>query len=96
MENKVSLLVAECDCGCGIIRFTDYKDDGDFLIEYYISNFYGKQDGVFKTIWNRIKFAYYVLTGREYDLYDVLLTDKKAQEFKKNLKKFVNTDGFIK
>ena len=29
MENKVSLLVAECDCGCGIIRFTDYKDDGD-------------------------------------------------------------------
>ena len=70
-----------CDCGCGIMKFTKYEEDS-IGIEYYASSFYEKQYGVFNKLLHRIKIAWFMLIGKEFLLYDILvdIDSKKVKE----------------
>jgi hypothetical protein len=85
MDNKNSFLF-KCYCGCGIIEFEklDWEDSKErcLNISYYGSVFYEKQGGVLWTIWHRIKFAWSILLGKEFRLYDVIVDDKELVAFK--------------
>lgn len=77
-----------CSCGgCGIIELIDY-DDGLYGIIYYGSAFYERQTKVFEVIWNRIKFAFSILAGKEYRLFDTVIDYENYQK----LKEFVNKE----
>jgi hypothetical protein len=83
-------LSIDCYCGCGVLRIVDYNTkedrDGGYGIIYYAESFYSKQDGIFRTLWNRIRFAFNILRGKEFFLYDIMMNEKQYQE----LKDFVN------
>ena len=63
----------ECDCGREIFRFTYDPNDDLIYIEMFGHLFYERQYGMFAILWKRIKFAWSILIGKEYGLYDVVL-----------------------
>lgn len=101
---KSENLTVKCDCGCGILSITqdNWKDFDDNLneynsydeqtifIEYYVSSFYREQKGIFNTLWERIKFAWSILTGKKYEIYDIVINGEGANKFKKELQEFLD------
>jgi hypothetical protein len=92
--DKFPEILIECDCagGCSILKFADLDEDNEsedslFGIEHYATSFGYKQVGIFDTIWHRIRFAWYILRGKEFFLYDVVLDYKNLLK----LKSFVDT-----
>jgi len=71
-----------CDCGCNIMEF-DYFDEEEMFISNYVSTFYEKQDQIFGNILRRIKFIWFILRGKEFHLYEVVIRKEQLQEFKK-------------
>ena len=79
---------SSCTCGCGGIEYDFFTNDKDLVFSVYQSAFYAKQDGIFKTIWHRIKLAWFALIGKEYRLYEGLLDQEDIvalREFLKSL-----------
>ena len=83
MQKDINIL---CNCGCGnglqiIFRL---KEDKDFVyIDTLVSNFYAEQRGIWETIKRRIKAAWFMLSGKEYSLHDVVLSKEQWNEFVK-------------
>jgi hypothetical protein len=71
----------ECECGCETIRFIDYEDE-DLGIEFMVSSFYAKQEGIFWIIWHRLKAAWFMLSGKEFLLHDIILNKQELTNFK--------------
>jgi hypothetical protein len=73
-----------CDCGCGKLQFTRWEDDKDFalFIEYFYPMFYAKQQNIFSVLVERLKFVWFILRGKEYSLYDLVLTEDDLKRFK--------------
>lgn len=93
MEEKT--LIVPCECGsCGLIKFSgfDYDDSKDVMLEYFGSTFYEKQDGIFRTLIHRIKFAWSIMTGKEYSLYDVLISKEYAKKLYQFLGEYLGDD----
>ena len=93
-EELISEFYFPCDCGCGNLKFTQWKDDGVSFISYNISAFDAYQHGT----WDRIKkaaciFWELVIMGREYRLYEIVIDDnKKIDEFKRFVSKMRHID----
>ena len=91
MKNKNRIDI-ECDDGCGMLRLE--RDDWDELpivyLQYYVPAFYAKQDGILRTIWNRIKLIWHIAIGKEYLLYEVLVEGNDVPEFEDGLRKFLD------
>ena len=74
----------ECNCGVGEILFT-YDDDLTypwFFVSYRADAFYSGQCGVWCTLWNRIKSARFLLSGKEYRLYEVVVESRDITRLK--------------
>lgn len=83
----------ECACvgSCGIVRITRFVEEGypnEYFFVYYAPVYDIKYDGIFRTIWNRIKAAFHNLIGREYSLYEVVLLEEDWKKFKEEIKDF--------
>lgn len=82
--------IVVCDCGCGVLRVCRYEFDKD-IIEYglvlYKEEFSNKQQTVLRLISTRIKHAWYTLIGKEFHLFDIVLTAEQFKEFKTNINK---------
>lgn len=77
-EETISEFSFPCNCGCGNLKFTQWKDDGVAFISYNIPAFSAYQNGT----WDRIKkalciFWELVVMGREYRLYEIVIDDNK-------------------
>jgi hypothetical protein len=83
-------MTVSCNDGCKMIKFEYSKEDNWLAIEAYISYFYAKQDGIWSTIKNRLKMIYYILTGKEFLLYDIILLGNEIEDFKNNIREFFN------
>jgi hypothetical protein len=70
----------ECVCGCGIFSVTG--EDGYTLLNYHANAFGEKQTNSWDIFKRRIKFAWSILRGKEFLLYDIILEEGKLQEFK--------------
>ena len=83
MSYKVNVL---CDCGChNGLHMHICADKDDVVDSVYImttaSPFFTKQCGIFGTIKNRIKAAWFMLRGKEYMLHDLILESESWNEF---------------
>jgi hypothetical protein len=65
-----------CLCGCGLLKF-DYDEDIGLDLSYNIPAFYAFQE----IPWNRfkriVKMVWYIIRGKEFYLYDILLENKE-------------------
>ena len=74
-----------CDCGCGFISFHKYTNPGwpeEIMIEIYESSFRSENKGVFSIIRDRIKAVVFILRGKKYLLYDMVITGENIQKLK--------------
>ena len=74
------IIIVNCNCGCNEgIYITKHKDI-DFSDDYYLSivasKFYSQQMGLFKTLCNRIKMIWYIISGKNYRLCEIVLKEK--------------------
>lgn len=86
-EEKV--LKCECSCGCGEeikIKSFNFGDTKQYYLSLCAEQYYAKQNGVFKTIWHRIKTAFMILRGKEYRLTEVVLKKEEFEELKEIIK----------
>ncbi|MFZ2992591.1 MAG: hypothetical protein WA061_02635 [Microgenomates group bacterium] len=59
-----------------------WEDDDFVTLGVYPSGFYSYQDGMFKIMWERMKMAFYILIGKKYWLYELLLTKENVSDLK--------------
>lgn len=75
-----------CQCGCGILKFDkldwDDKNNACMNIAFYSLSFYEKQAGIFNIMWNRIKNAAKMLLGKEFLLYEVIVSKEQIDQLK--------------
>lgn len=89
-ENE-KVLKIECSCGCGeeirIQKNIYTNDKADYYLSLQVSQFYAKQNGIWRTIKHRIKTAFKILRGKEYRLTDIILEEDDMKELKKYIGK---------
>lgn len=78
MDNKRTLF--ECDCGCGALSVDKFDDENFAYVSYYVSAFYQLQESFLEKFVRRIKFAAYILSGKEFHLWEIALPKKSALE----------------
>lgn len=96
IENEKEFTL-KCDCGHGAIRITYWTEDKHtkhsiYFLDYYEMVFYTSQNGIFKTIWNRIKLATSILMGKEFNLYELVLYADQFKEFLNFVNKNTKSD----
>lgn len=86
METKE--IIAICHDGCGIVKFTVFEDaewDDYCFISYYSSTFYDKQSPIWYRIKEVVKMLWFIIRGRDFQLYEVSFNKENWEEFKKNI-----------
>ena len=83
-------IYVRCSCNCGDcidMRFF-IDDDEDFCyIGTSASVFYMKQDGLWGTIRQRLKAAWFMLCGKEYRLHELVLSWEDYKNFADKIEK---------
>ena len=70
-----------CACGCSLMRISQYEDKEGFeevYIEQFIPNFYALQKPGWNKFKNALKMIWCIIRGKEYTLFDIVITDKKS------------------
>ena len=99
MTDRDLELTVKCSClgSCGILKLSkfDWEDDGtkDVCLEYFEPVFFTKQDGIFRTLIHRIKLGFYMLIGREFSLFDMILDEKEVKNLKNYLVNLLEDDN---
>lgn len=72
-----------CDCGCneGVV-FKIVNEDGDISVGLVSDNFYIRQDKGNMSFKEKIKRIWYIIKGKEYHYFDILITKDELQKFK--------------
>ncbi len=81
MNNIKDKFYLECGCTCSMLVIE--KDVDYYFLNYMTAAFSEKQETMRERIWRRIKFAWSILTGGEFRLYDIMIEQDKMAEFKK-------------
>lgn len=80
---KANKFVTFCNCGCGngvALRFD--KEDDELSVQFVSDNYYTKQDKGKMSFKEKMKRIWYIITGKEYCYFDILMDKKELQEFK--------------
>lgn len=77
----------DCSCGCGGWRIT--KDEDYFYLDHYTMTFFSSSETAWQRLVNRIKFAWFALSGKSYSLSDIVIEKEDMQGFKD----FINQVG---
>ena len=76
-----------CDCGCTIMRVSQWESDEGFeevSIESFIPNFYAIKENGWKRFVEILKIIWCAIRGKEYYLFSIILTTKnQISAFKK-------------
>lgn len=75
--------VTFCKCGCrnGIVLKADIEDD-NLSLQIVSDNFYIMQNKGKMSLKEKIKRIWYIITGKEYCYFDILVDKDELQEFK--------------
>lgn len=75
-------IIKRCDCGCGVLTLDKYSwpnGETEYGLSYHKAAF-----GVMQTPWwKRIKWAWYTLRGKDYWLFDIILSEADFQDLRK-------------
>ena len=96
-------VIVPCTCGHSMIVFGLWHEfetpKGGFIPEtVYISNywlsFYAHQKSILNIVKSRLKMIWYILRGKEYQLYDITIDNEEdIQKFKKEMQEFLDGIG---
>lgn len=80
---KENEYVTFCKCGCrnGIVLKADSEDD-DLSLQIVSDNFYIMQNRGKMSLKEKIKRIWYIIKGKEYCYFDILIDKNELQEFK--------------
>ena len=76
MKNKNAVII-ECVDMCSLLKVE--RDDDLVFISLYTMPFYEKQSTIINTVWRRIVGAVFILFGKEYFLYEIVMTSNDAE-----------------
>lgn len=82
MRKDEYVMFCKCGCGEGVVLKVD-KECGDLSIQFVSDNFYLMQRKGKMSLREKIKRIWYIITGKEYCYFDVLIDEDELQEFKK-------------
>ena len=79
-------LKLECDCGClSELVITKFDEDNEvYTIGNKISGYNSAQEGFWWIIKHRLKFIWFILSGKEYFLYDIIVQKRDLVQFLKD------------
>ncbi len=80
---KQSEHVTFCKCGCGngvVLKFDN--EDNEFSLQLVSDSFYFKQDKGKMSLKEKMKRIWYIIRGKEYCYFDILIDKNELQEFK--------------
>ena len=78
-ENEdVRKIFVECDCGCGSLTISQWKDDGTVYIGYSEDAFGSHQRPIRTAIKGYFKRLWCALVGKDYLFFDVSIIHKKT------------------
>lgn len=80
MENQEYTKFCKCGCDNGIILRFD-KDEEDLFISLVSDNFYLQQKNKM-SIKEKAKRIWYIIMGREYSYFDILIDKSEIEDFK--------------
>lgn len=82
MKKKNEFFI-QCNCGCHNGLIFTWEDDVESLwINVVESKWYSEQQGVLKRIKEKLRRLWFVLRGKEYSLFEMVVEDNKLEEFK--------------
>lgn len=80
---KKNEYVTFCKCGCGnVIVLKADNEDNDLSLQIVSDNFYFMQNKGKISLKEKIKRIWYIIVGKEYCYFDILIDKDKLQEFK--------------
>lgn len=79
-ENKY-VTFCKCGCGNGIVLKADNEDE-DLYLQIVSDNFYTMQSKGKMSIKEKIKRIWYIIAGKEYCYFDILIGKDELQKFK--------------
>lgn len=84
-EDDRTVINIPCSCGTHSIQ-VEYFDNTieDVFLSFYLDKFYC-QEGVFKTIWKRIKVAFLILCGKKYRFEEIVLNKEDVKKLEQGL-----------
>jgi hypothetical protein len=83
-------LLLQCDCGCSMLNISQFEYGGDVTISHYTSSFYSNQETLLDKFKDRIKLIWYIIIGKKYCFFDVIISDKADIEKFKNMVKNID------
>jgi DNA-binding GntR family transcriptional regulator len=86
MQKKINIM---CDCRC-VTLVIERDKYGCLNFDFYENMFHTKQNGMIRTIMERLKLAYKILLGKEYMFYDVYVDEKESSRVLEELKEFID------
>jgi len=76
----------ECDCGCGRLAISkwneDPPEDEELFLSYSYPAFYSMQRGAWDIIKDRLQMIWFILRGKEFYLYELIIPRKQWDDFK--------------
>lgn len=87
------IIRVHCSCCCEdgfVINFDFSEEYGYATISTVAAGFYTKYGGPFQIIKDRIKSAWFMLTGKEYLLHEIMLNKTQWNEFVEAVNKVKN------
>lgn len=81
MKNDEYVTFCKCGCRNGVVLKADNEDD-ELSLQLVSDNFYMTQNKGRMSFREKIKRIWYVITGKEYCYFDILIGKDELQEFK--------------
>lgn len=81
MKKNEFVTFCKCGCGNGIVLKTDNENE-EVSLQIVSDNFYTMQNKGKMSIKEKIKRIWYIITGKEYCYFDILINKDELQVFK--------------
>lgn len=83
-DTERKFIVIRCECGVETMEIQKerFGEANEYFISISTQEFYSKQRGIMQIIKDRLKFVWFALSGKEYRLMELILTEEDFSKFK--------------
>lgn len=86
MKNNEYVTFCKCGCRNGVVLKFD-KEDVELSLQFVSDNFYMMQNKGKNSFKEKMKRIWYIIIGKEYCYFDILIDEDELKEFKKFIAK---------
>lgn len=96
-ESDEDTIIVDCKCGTHLIKITSFNNEPEVYIGMWSSNFCTKQKApLFSRIWDRLKLIWFVISGKEYLLEEIILDKNDVAHLEEALKQILENKQEVK